>query len=849
MQKPQPFGKYYLLERINVGGMAEVFKAKAFGVEGFERLVAVKRILPSVAQDEEFIRMFIDEAKIAVQLNHANIAQIFDLGMADGAYYIALEYVPGKDLRTLFENARKTRRPVTIPQACYAVLKICEGLDYAHNKRDAHGRELHIVHRDVSPQNVLVSHEGEVKVIDFGIAKAAGRASRTKAGILKGKFGYMSPEQVRGLPLDRRSDIFSLGIIVYELLTMERLFVGESDFATLEKVRNVEILPPTTYNRNIPEDLEDIVLKALSRDPDDRYQSAADFHDALQRFLFTSGLFYSRKDLSDYMKECFADDIELEHRKLEQYRHLRPPTPVRTPTPPPPLPPGIAGGAAKRDTEDEIPTLDVDTQDLIELDPSIRPDPGQHRRSVPQTPSALRARQDAAQAFPGLTWDEDDDETAVYDREPSVVVEPERKPISTGSEIVWAATPRRDESSPPKDVRPRSDGRSGRGRAAVFLGLFTLACVGMAATFVWWVVTARSGGALVLETSPTQVEVLVDNQSVHSGATPITLQGLSRGPHTILVKAEGHRPDSKVVDVADGVTSRLRISLTKGPPPVGGVRVVTDPVGAQVSVDGHRRDGTTPLVIGGLSLGPHTIGVDKPPHLVGERVVEIKLGAPQDMAVPLTARSVALKLTSSQEALFRIEDSEGELHAEGATPDTVGELLSGNTYSIVVTAKGRKPWTKRYTPVGAGPHELHADLDAPTPVARRAPARKPPPAARAPRPAARPRRAARRAAVDSEDAPPPVRRPPAPKPALPRAERAPAPVPPDHGFLNLNAKPWAKVFIDGRDTGQSTPMLGQRLPAGRRKITLVNGRFGIHKEFWVDIRAGKTSQLIVDLQQ
>ena len=246
VQKPQPFGKYYLLERINVGGMAEVFKAKAFGVEGFERLVAVKRILPSVAQDEEFIRMFIDEAKIAVQLNHANIAQIFDLGMADGAYYIALEYVPGKDLRTLFENARKTRRPLTVAQACYSIIKICEGLDYAHNKRDGHGRELHIVHRDVSPQNVLISEEGEVKVIDFGIAKAAGRASRTKAGILKGKFGYMSPEQVRGLPLDRRSDIFSLGIILYEILTMERLFVGESDFATLEKVRNVEILPPTT---------------------------------------------------------------------------------------------------------------------------------------------------------------------------------------------------------------------------------------------------------------------------------------------------------------------------------------------------------------------------------------------------------------------------------------------------------------------------------------------------------------------------------------------------------------------------------------------------------------------------
>ena len=402
-----------------------------------------------------------------------------------------------------------------------------------------------------------------------------------------------------------------------------------------------------------------------------------------------------------------------------------------------------------------------------------------------------------------MVWDEDDDETAVYDREPSVVAELERKPISTGAEIVWAKSPRSDPQMQAQEVRPRSDG--GRGRAAVFLGLFTLVCVGLAATFVWWVVTARSGGALVLETSPTQVEVLVDNQRVHVGTTPITLQGLSRGPHTILVKAAGHRPDSKVVDVADGVTSRLRISLTEGPPPVGAVRVVTDPVGAAVSVDGRRREGTTPLVVGGLTPGPHTVAVEKPPHLAGERVVEIKVGPPQDMVVPLAARSVSLKLTSNPSmALFRIEDSEGELHAEGATPDTVGELLSGNAYGIKITVKGKKPWTKRYTPVGAGPHTLHADLAAPRPapaVRKRAQAR--------PRPARASARPSRRSSVDSEDAPP-VRRAPAPmpRPAPPRAERAPVPAGPAHGFLNLNAKPWAKVFIDGRDTGQSTPRHG-----------------------------------------
>jgi len=236
LKKPVPFGKYYLLERINVGGMAEVFKAKTFGVEGFERLLAVKRILPNIAEDEEFITMFIDEAKIAVQLQHANIAQIFDLGKVDDSYFIALEYVNGRDLRSIFDRMRSRGEALPIALACHVMMQVCEGLDYAHNKRDGQGRELHLIHRDISPQNVLIGYDGEVKLIDFGIAKAAGKASTTQAGILKGKFGYMSPEQVRGLPIDKRSDIFAVGIVLYELLTGERLFVGETDFSTLEKV-------------------------------------------------------------------------------------------------------------------------------------------------------------------------------------------------------------------------------------------------------------------------------------------------------------------------------------------------------------------------------------------------------------------------------------------------------------------------------------------------------------------------------------------------------------------------------------------------------------------------------------
>ncbi|SET27369.1 serine/threonine-protein kinase [Stigmatella erecta] len=324
-RQPIPFGKYLLLDRINIGGMAEVWRGKQFGASGFERLVAIKRILPNIAEDDEFISMFIDEAKISVQLTHANIGQIFELGQISSSYFIAMEYIPGKDMRAIFDRCRKKGEPAPIPLVAYCVSKMCEGLDYAHRKKDGMGRDMNIVHRDISPQNILVSYEGEVKVIDFGIAKAAGKATKTQAGILKGKFGYMSPEQIRGLPLDRRSDVFAIGVCLYEMLTGERLFVGESDFSVLEKVRKAEVAPPSTYNRRIPENLEKIVLKALARDVDERYQYASELGDDLQRFLITSETIFGRKDLMQYMKSTFAEEVEREKQRLTEYSTIKPP--------------------------------------------------------------------------------------------------------------------------------------------------------------------------------------------------------------------------------------------------------------------------------------------------------------------------------------------------------------------------------------------------------------------------------------------------------------------------------------------------------------------------------------------
>jgi len=316
---PMKFGKYLLLERINVGGMAEVFKAKTFGVAGFERIVAIKRILPNMVEDDEFIKMFIDEARIAVQLAHANIAQIYELGQYGNNYYIAMEYIPSRDLRTILDRLRQSGTLMPIPQAAYIASRICEGLDYAHRKKDAAGRPLNIIHRDVSPQNVLLSYDGEIKLIDFGIAKAANRASKTQAGVLKGKFGYMSPEQVRGLAIDRRSDLFAVGVLLYEMLTGERLFIGESDFSTLERVRNAEVLPPTTYNKKISPELETIVLKSLAREAEDRYQWATDLAEDLQRFMIEDRSIFSAKRLAEFMHETYAPELALEQAKMEEY--------------------------------------------------------------------------------------------------------------------------------------------------------------------------------------------------------------------------------------------------------------------------------------------------------------------------------------------------------------------------------------------------------------------------------------------------------------------------------------------------------------------------------------------------
>jgi serine/threonine protein kinase len=273
-------------------------------------LLAVKRILPHLTEDPQYVTMFLDESRVLAQLSHSNIIRTFDVGQVGPTPYLALEYVHGHDARMLFHRCRRDGQPVPLRIACYVMAEVCAGLHFAHEQLDAQGNLLGIVHRDVSLQNVLLSYDGDVKLIDFGIAMSAANMARTEVGIVKGKFGYMSPEQVKGEPLDRRSDVFAAGICLYELLTGERLFSGDNDYAAVERVRNVRIDPPSRLNRQIPSALESLVMKALAKSPRDRFQSATDMRRALQQFMSESGNTCTPEDLAAQMRLTFADELD-----------------------------------------------------------------------------------------------------------------------------------------------------------------------------------------------------------------------------------------------------------------------------------------------------------------------------------------------------------------------------------------------------------------------------------------------------------------------------------------------------------------------------------------------------------
>ena len=313
--EPRQFGKYKLLDKLAVGGMAELFRAKLTGAQGFEKLIVIKKILPNLSGEENLVTAFIDEAKLAALLHHENIIQIYDFGSMDDQYFIAMEYLFGKDLRTITRTARKKDLALGMENILYVISRICAGLDYSHNLKDLQGKPLNIIHRDINPQNVLITYEGQVKIIDFGIAKAASHNTQTRENLIKGKLAYMSPEQANGQQIDHRSDIFSTGIILYELLAARRMFSGET-MHVLSLVREAQYDPPEEVIPDLPAPMNAILRHALAKDPDDRYKNAGEMLADIEEFMVELSLRPNARSFAGYMKELFEEEYAEEELAL-----------------------------------------------------------------------------------------------------------------------------------------------------------------------------------------------------------------------------------------------------------------------------------------------------------------------------------------------------------------------------------------------------------------------------------------------------------------------------------------------------------------------------------------------------
>jgi len=392
---PSAFGRYTLLERLAVGGMAEVFRAKITSSHGFEKVLVIKRILPHLAADPNFVSMFIDEAKLTAQLTHPKIVQVLDFGEVRGQYFTALEYIDGFDGLGLLRVAAQKRVHVPRPLAVFIVNDVLEALDYAHNARDMEGKPMQIVHRDISPSNIFISKRGDVKLGDFGIAHAQRRESKTQAGTLKGKYGYMSPEQVVGKPIDARSDLFAVGVVLAELLTGRRLFSAPADLDVLLKVRDVKLDRLDKYGADLPKALDRIVRRSLRKNPRERFATAAEFRDELADYLFSAGQRIGPSDLRTFTGTLFDTSPDAAARLLQEARRMETPKsraePEQAAVGAPAAGPsaaGRAGGATA--TGPQVPTRVSDlvsdaptAETAAAVSPGSWPEEGSDRTSAP----------------------------------------------------------------------------------------------------------------------------------------------------------------------------------------------------------------------------------------------------------------------------------------------------------------------------------------------------------------------------------------------------------------------------------------------------------------------------------
>ncbi|AWV90322.1 serine/threonine-protein kinase [Bradymonas sediminis] len=577
------FGKYCLLERVSVGGMAEIFRAKPFNAPESQKHLALKRILPHLAEDDEFVQMFIDEATLTVQLVHPNIVRTYELGRFHNAPYILMEFISGKELLELQRVLRRQKDIMGVAMACYIAREIALGMDYVHAMTDENGDPLNIIHRDISPQNVLVTYGGNVKIIDFGIAKGTFQETRTQVGVLKGKFGYMSPDQVRGQDLDHRSDIFSIGTLLWELLTNRRLFRGENDFETLQMLRDPDVPAPSEYNDAIPPQVDQIVAKILAPDREQRYQTGGEVAAAIGEFLEGQGGFRAA-DMSAWMAHVFAEDVAKEREKRQQFQHINTPDDVRR---------------LQQAEADADPEASGDTLWDSEIAPQANEDAAQFATEhTIVAAGGFDSYQFAAETEEDVLLIGMDDiievvdvaEAAPYDGGGfgSDTVEDMQSPLANrGARALSPAHPLDGQdfgvNDTPREIpNPSQAPAPSSGRLKLIAGAtLAVACVLAVVTVIVWqgrdaqdaeapVVDAAAAAAasnaplaatLVLSVSPpTGLQIKVDGVDQGSAA-PITLLDLAPGEHTVEVSHPSYLPYTQTLELGSGAFKSLYVEM------------------------------------------------------------------------------------------------------------------------------------------------------------------------------------------------------------------------------------------------------------------------------------------------
>ncbi len=852
LAKPIPFGDYFLLEKVNTGGMAEVYKAKTFGAEGFERIVAVKKILPSIAEDKEFITMFINEAKLAVQLTHANICQIHDLGCINGDYYIAMEYVPGHDLRVIFDRCVRTNTRLDIGCVCYIISKICEGLDYAHNKKNANGEPMNIIHRDISPQNILISYDGECKLIDFGIAKASTSSNATQVGILKGKFSYMSPEQVSGKQsIDRRSDIFALGIVLFEMLTLKRLFLGDSDFATLEKIRKVEVSPPTLYNSAIPEELEDIVLKALEKDVSQRYQTAQELQEALQRFMFRQNLYYTAKDLSEFCHKMFAQEIALEQKKMEFYKEL-----TRD----------VLMQSRQVETDDEtsfyekqhMPKMSGVQFDGVAVNAAASPAPAAPKQAIYAELDDFQPPAGDGIVYSSKNAPHPPDDVNALIAAPLVASDhpaPVPRKSMASSDAVIVNKGRETVLTVPVVAK-----NSSRRVFAYIVGILVLTIIGL--LFVGLMMRPKDShngmAQFVVVPADVPVRLEIDNEPARDELlSPIKVDKLSTAHEThYRFTAEGYQ----AVEGDFKATSELQnLQIELKPLYTSLLTIFVDQELAEVTVDGRRIDGNRHFEVRNLAPGQHVVRVSKEGYRSDERRIDLEAGGTLNLTPELRPLFATLVLKTEPYAADYVvrnrrtgETYKGQTNSTGVT---IPNLPADDEYNITIINAGESMqavWQPnirtanqvevRTFPATKDPEAKVVVVEEPKNVAAPAAAVAP----SAPKPAApKPRKENKDTDDSAKVAAKTPEAPAAAKPA-PAAEPAPAPAPKPAadvpGILQIASKPPANIFINGKDYGTTPKKI--ELPAGSYTIRFVNKDAGIDTEQSVTLDGGEVKKVL-----